>query len=105
MQRVSNRSAVACTRHTNVRRTSCPDDAFSTMAESNALRKIYERRAWLGCHGDLDAPHVMRSIRRRSGADMWALFTPYYPCRWSLEKEPSAEVTHDGGKVCSPGPP
>ena len=68
--------------------------------EANAIAKIYERRAWLGCVGSGPLPEAgtVKEIRNRGGADMWALVAPYYPCSWSLEKHPSIGKGNDAGK-------
>ena len=77
----------------------CEDDPNVAVQERNAIRRIQERRAWLGCHGHAPgAPKIKSAIQLRTGAEMWALVTPYYPCMWSLEKQPSFAQSTDGGK-------
>ena len=43
-------------------------------------------------------PKIKSAIQLRTCAEMWALVTPYYPCMWSLEKQPSFAQSTDGGK-------
>ena len=69
--------------------------------ERNALRKIRERGAWLGCSGHGVPGSYRLAMRRRTGAEMWALAAPYVTCPWDFTKEPSAAVRHNGGKwIC-----
>lgn len=65
------------------------------LVESNALRKIDERQAWLVTRGG----HLKNNTIRD-----WVSATvlqPYYPCSWTLRKTLSVRHVRDGGKwVC-----
>jgi Methyltransferase domain len=66
---------------------------YATLLQ-NADRKIAERRAWLSeQHSE-----GQQFGKLENGSEMWYLFSPVLPCLWTLEKEPSCTVRHDGGK-------
>jgi FkbM family methyltransferase len=68
-------------------------NAFMTMMLENANRKIAERHAWLS------KKHKEGSyFGAITGAEMWYMFLPTYPCLWTMEKQPSSAEIHDGGK-------
>ena len=87
---------VGCDALPAIQYAACDDDAAVERQELNALLKIEERRAWLGCpqHGRRRSKlhsSVSQAMLRREGAAMWALVTPYYSCAWSLDKRCAAE--------------
>lgn len=63
---------------------------------SNSIAKANERNAWLSPNHS-ESRHFLGV----SPSEMWTMFTPTYPCMWTLQKEPSSAVQHDGGKwIC-----
>ena len=67
--------------------------AILTSMERNARAKLEERAAWLSSEHMEGA-----AFRDMPASKMWSLFQPYWPCVWTLEKQPSVSVRHDGGK-------
>jgi hypothetical protein len=81
----------------------CSHDRSLATQEHNALRRIAERGAWLGCTGRGVPGTIRFAMQCRVGSEMWALATPYAPCPWSLEKQPSAAVSHSKNTRQQPG--
>ena len=59
--------------------------------EANARAKIKDRSRWLGAINRNGAP------RAQPVTFGWALFAPYFPCPWTLDREP-AQALRDGPK-------
>jgi len=70
------------------------------IAETNAQRKIKERDLFMYTKSSSFEPDLFRTldIRKSMKSTFGLLLSPYYPCFWSLEKEPSIETKWDGGK-------
>ena len=74
-------------------------ERLQQVLEANAQVKIRERRGFLY---SADTRSQALPLRRKTWYRVDGLqshITPYYPCLWSLAKEPSVRVVHDGGKV------
>ena len=60
----------------------------------NAQARHAERDAWLSDkHKDGPTFRTMRAT-----GPIWSMFSPTFPCLWSLEKKPSSSIVSDGGK-------
>ena len=60
--------------------------------EANARAKIKDRSRWLGAINRNGAP------RAQPVTFGWALFAPYYPCPWTLDREDERKPLRDGPK-------
>ena len=60
--------------------------------EANARAKIKDRSRWLGAINRNGAP------RAQPVTFGWALFAPYFPCPWTLDREDERKPLRDGPK-------
>lgn len=65
-------------------------------AERNAQAKILERASWLRAKR-LDQLHGFKRLPMKA-FQAAMLMAPYYPCFWTLKKDPSVRHLFDGGK-------
>jgi len=64
---------------------------------TNSRAKAAELSAWLSPQ-HTEGEHFLNNV---SAAEMWSMFTPTFPCLFTLEKHPTSAAEHDGGKwIC-----
>ena len=72
--------------------------ALKRAIERNAQLKMKERAGWTQSSLPNERA-AFQALDARTAPQVGMLMAPYYPCLFTLTKEPSVTVRHDGGKV------